>query len=390
MSGDDRIVTGRFVAAAASCFFMTLVFFAHFTAMPSYSMDRMGTDAALAGFVAGVFILGDIAGRLILKSRIWLIGPNRLCLISMAMGTAVSVLYLLTDDVALICIIGTVHGFTYGIAELCVFARITADLPVSKRGKGIGYFTLSYSLASAVGPFLSIYMVNSGLYDEVFILGLIASALSAVSALFMGRDDIPVDAVEDGHVPHVILGVLPISLVTFLFLVSYSGVLTFIAPYGIENGFEDYAAVFYIVLAAATVVSRVSVMGRYDALGPDRVLVPMFLLYVAGMVLMGIAPGGYMILISAFLIGLALASVQAASQVIAVEGLHPREQGSALAVVQVFIDLSYIAGPVAYGLVLSGMDYAGCYAVMGVFGLIPLTMYLLTCSRLSGRTTASR
>ena len=388
MSGDDRIVTGRFLAAALSCFFMTLVFFAHFTAMPSYSMDRMGTDAALAGFVAGVFILGDIAGRILLGNRIWLIGPNRICFIMMAAGTGMSVLYLLTDDVAAICIIGAVHGFTYGVAELCVFARVTADLPESKRGKGIGLFTLSYSLACAIGPFLSIYMVNSGMYDDVFILGLVASALSAVSAVLMGCDTIPEDALgsQDAPIRGVVTGVLPISAVILIFLITYSGVLTFIAPYGMSEGFEDYAAAFYIVLAAATVISRVSIMGRYDDLGPDRILVPMFLLYVAGMVILGLAPEGYIILISAFLIGLALACVQAASQVIAVEGLHPKEQGAALAAVQVAIDLSYIIGPVAYGLVLSGTDYAGSYLLMGLVGFVPLILYLSTCSKISKRS----
>ena len=388
MGGNAGIVTGRFIAAAASCFFMTLVFFAHFSATPSYSMDRMGTDAALAGFVAGVFILGDIAGRILLRDRIWLIGPNRLCLLSMAAGTGISVLYFLTDDVTAVCLIGVVHGFTYGVAELCVFARVTADLPESVRGKGLGYFTLSYSLACALGPFLSIVMVNEGLYDEVFMLGLAASALSAVCALAMGRDTPPEDDLdESADVPqhNAVLGALPISVITLVFLISYSGVLTFIAPYGIEMGIESYAAVFFIVLAIATVVSRILIMGRYDRIGPDLVLIPTFIIFTIGMVLMGFASVGAVLLVSAFLIGLALGTVMSSSQVIAVEGLHPREQGTALATVQVFIDLSYIIGPVAYGAVLSGTGYSDCYMIMGILGIVALLMYLLTCSSFAGK-----
>ncbi|MBR6037338.1 MAG: hypothetical protein IKP53_01045 [Candidatus Methanomethylophilaceae archaeon] len=66
----EGIVTGRFLSAAASCFFMTVVFFVRFTAVPSYSMEVLGTDATVAGVVAGVFIIGDIAGRAVLGSRI--------------------------------------------------------------------------------------------------------------------------------------------------------------------------------------------------------------------------------------------------------------------------------------------------------------------------------
>ena len=383
MGGDTgRIVNGRFVAAAASCFFMTVVFFAHFTAIPSYSIDVLGTDAALAGFVAGIFIVGDIAGRILLGGSLWRWGPNKLCFVSMALGTGISVLYFLTTDVLLLCAIGLIHGFTYGVAELSVFARVSADLPPESRGKGLGYFTLSYSLASAVGPFLSIYLINEGLYDEIFVLGLVASAGSAVAALCMGRDGrMPV--IEKSQTPRsgsTVISVLPISMVVLVFLISYSGVLTFIAPYGLERGIENYTLVFYVVLSVATVVSRVCIMGRYDRVGPDRILVPLLVLYALGMVLLGLAPFGFTILISAFTVGLALATLQAASQVMAVEGLDAREQGLPLATVQIFIDLSYIIGPVANGAVSSSVGYSGCYMLMGAVGAVSLVMYLITCS----------
>ena len=381
--GEEKIVTGRFLAAAAACFFMTVVFFAHFTAIPSYSIDVLGTDATMAGFVAGIFIVGDIAGRILLGNSIWRWGPIKLCFLSMALGSGMSVLYLLTTDVFALCVIGLLHGFTYGVAELTVFARISADLPESLRGKGIGYFTLSYSLASAVGPFLSIHLINQGLYDEIFIIGLVASVASAVSALCMGRDGrLPgIQKSQRSDSRPIVIGVLPISVVILVFLISYSGVLTFIAPYGLEIGMESYTVVFYVVLSVATVVSRVLIMGRYDRLGPDRIITPLLVLYALGMVLLGLAPAGYALLVSAFVIGLALAALQASSQVMAVEGLSPREQGLALATVQVFIDMSYIIGPVLNGAVSSPLGYSGCYMVMGAVGAFSLVIYLLTCSQ---------
>ena len=394
MSTDgNRIVTGRFVLAAASCFFMTVVFFAHFSSIPSYSITVLGTDATMAGFVAGIFIVGDIAGRLLLGGCVWRFGPNRLCFLSMAAGTAISVLYLLTENVPALCAIGLVHGFTYGVAELAVFARVTADLSPCVRGKGLGFFTLSYSLASAVGPLLSIHLVNVGLFREILLLGLAASAASAVCALCLGRD------AERGQIRKtqtsgywpIVRRTLPISMVMLIFLVSYSGVLTFIAPYGIELGMEAYTAVFFVVLSAATVISRLGIMGKYDSVGPDPILIPLLVLYMIGMLLLGAAPFGEAILVSAFVIGLALAALGSASNVMAVEGLNIRDQGMALAVVQVFIDMSYIVGPVAYGSAVTSVGYSGSYTAMAVMGLAALCIYLLTCSplvrgRMTGRT----
>ncbi|MBP5203640.1 MAG: MFS transporter [Candidatus Methanomethylophilaceae archaeon] len=377
----EGIVTGRFLSAAASCFFMTVVFFVRFTAVPSYSMEVLGTDAAVAGVVAGVFIIGDIAGRIALGNRIWEIGPNRLCAGSMAVGTALSAVCLLTDDMGAICAAGLAQGFTYGVAELCVFSRISADLPPKLRGRGMGYFTLSYSLASAVGPFMSIHMVNAGLYRDVFLIGLAASALSTVSALGMGKDGGAGIGTSAGPRPtSAVRRALPISVVTFVFLVSYSGVLTFIAPYGMEKGLEDYAAAFYIVLSAATVVSRIAVMRRYDSAGPDRVMVPMLAIHMAGMILLGLTQGGFQMLASAFLVGLALAAVQATSQAMAVEGLDARGQSASLATVQVFIDLSYFVGPAANGAASAALGYSGCYVAMAGVGAAALLLYVVSCS----------
>ena len=387
MGGEGcRLFTGRFLAAAASCFFMTVVFFAHFTAIPSYSISVMGTDGTVAGFVAGVFILGDIAGRIIFGNRMWRYGPNRICVLSMVAGTGISVLYLLTTDVSLTCLIGFIHGFTYGTAELAVFARVTGDLPPEVRGKGIGYFTLSYSLAAAVGPFLSIHLVNTGEFGTVMWLGLIASAASAICAVGMGRDGIPKTVRTAASRPFpVMLKVLPISMVMVVFLTSYSGVLTFIAPYGIEIGMETYTSVFYIFLSAATIVSRVLIMSRFDTAGHDRILLPMFIIYATGMVMLGLAPTGYALLISAFAIGLALATVSAGSQVVAVEGLDLQDQGVALATVQIFIDLSFIIGPVLNGTVSGSVGYSECYMLMAGVGLISMLIYTLTCSDFARR-----
>ena len=149
-----------------------------------------------------------------------------------------------------------------------------------------------------------------------------------------------------------------------------------------------YTAVFFVVLSAATVISRLGIMGKYDSVGPDPILIPLFVLYMIGLLLLGAAPFGEAILVSAFVIGLALAALGSASNVMAVEGLDIRDQGMALAVVQVFIDLSYIVGPVAYGYAVTSVGYSGSYTAMAVMGLAALCIYLLTCSPLvRGRMT---
>ena len=368
---------------------MTVVFFAHFTAIPAYSTTVLGTDGATAGFIAGVFIVGDVIGRLLLGNRLWSLGPSRVCFIAMALGTVISAFYFLTTDIALLCIIGALQGFTYGVAELSVFTFVSNNLPPKRRGEGLGYFTLNYSLASAIGPLMSIYMINNGLFTEIFWLGLIASGLSALFAAMMGRGN----KIEEGTVSDmpdmdpeaVIRKAIPISLVLLVFLTSYTSVLTFIAPYGIEIGLKDFTVFFYVAFSVGTVISRVRIIGIYDTRGPDVILVPMFVLYIAAMVMLALIPTGITLMISAFLIGLMIGTMNTIAQVMAIEGVPPNRHGTGLAVAQTCIDGSYIIGPVIAGAICTLSGYSMCYLAMAGIGAVSMAMYILMCSHILHR-----
>lgn len=42
---------------------------------------------------------------------------------------------------------------TYGMASTVIATTVASIVPESRRGEGIGYFTLSITLGSAIGPF---------------------------------------------------------------------------------------------------------------------------------------------------------------------------------------------------------------------------------------------
>ena len=46
-----------------------------------------------------------------------------------------------------------VQGMTYGMASTVIATTVASIVPESRRGEGIGYFTLSITLGSAIGPF---------------------------------------------------------------------------------------------------------------------------------------------------------------------------------------------------------------------------------------------
>ncbi|MBR2255071.1 MAG: MFS transporter [Candidatus Methanomethylophilaceae archaeon] len=383
MTGFSEAVSGRdFAAAWFACFLMTVVFFAHFTAMPSYSTDVLGTGSAVGGLVAGVFIAGDIAGRLLIRTRIWSFGPGRMCAMAMGAGTLLSAVHLLCDDPAVVVISNLAHGATYGIAELSVFSHVSVKLPDDIRGRGLGYFTLSYSLAMAIGPLMTIGLVNTGRYDEVFLLGLVASGLSMCSALLLGRVGGVPQVYRKERRRYILRRTAPVSTVSLIFLIAYSGLLTFIAPLGVSLGIEGFTHYFYVVMSVATVVSRLFIVGRYDEGGPDRVLIPLFAAFVASLLAIGCFPTGAVLLAAAFPIGLALAGIQAIGQAMVVDGLPPEDHSMAIAVFQIAVDSAYLVGPVVNGLSVDMLEGGAIFLVMAVIGAASMAAYVFYRRRL--------
>ena len=69
--------------------------------------------------------------------------------------------YHFIDGMLFLCTLRFVQGMTYGMASTVIATTVASIVPESRRGEGIGYFTLSITLGSAIGPFLGIRCYSS-------------------------------------------------------------------------------------------------------------------------------------------------------------------------------------------------------------------------------------
>ena len=187
MSAKETLLTRNFILGFFSSLALTMVFFVYYTGMSMYTLEVLGKDTVIAGTITGIFIAGDVVARFLTSRYIPLIGPKRTCMIFLTVGTLITLLYFFTQDVSLICGIAFFHGVTYGIVETSIYTIVISGIPQSRKGEGIGYFMLSNSLASILGPFISISLQNSGAYTEMFIFGTMMSFTSFILILPVRR-----------------------------------------------------------------------------------------------------------------------------------------------------------------------------------------------------------
>lgn len=383
MTGDTRLFTRDFCICTLVCFFYTLYFLIFYTGMTSYAEHRFGVDMAVSGLIASTFIVGDLIARLYVSPRLERFGKRNIVKYSFLFSTALCVLYPYMWDVPSMCVLRLLHGFTYGATSSAVNTLVAEIIPPSRRGEGMGYFMLSLSISSAIGPFLCMYLQDHGSFEDVFAVGTIASLLGLVFSFCMtkGRPRDPTYRVPKGVRNYFEKSALGMSLVLFVFYFSYSGVLSFVSPYGQTIGLSDFAEYFFVTLSMGTLFARMFLGKVYDVHGENMALIPTFLVFILGMVLLGTADNGWTLLLAGAMIGLNLAMMTSVGQAIVIKLSPPGRYAVAISTFNIAMDISYAIGPVANGSIIDILGYRGNYLVMAAVAGLSLSMYIVLHGR---------
>ncbi|MFR1167577.1 MAG: MFS transporter [Adlercreutzia equolifaciens] len=180
-------------------------------------------------------------------------------------------------------------------------------------------------------------------------------------------------------------GVLPISVVCGLLFFGYSSLLTFLTPYATEIGLARAASVFFVVYALAMFVTRPFTGRAFDRVGPHPVMVPAFVSFALGMVVLAFAANDWMILGAAALLGFGVGTVQSCGLAIAVRVTSDARLSVANATFYMLLDVGVGIGPILLGIVAPLIGYANLYLCMAVVGALAWP-----CSSLSPKQRRAR
>ncbi|MEE0145708.1 MAG: MFS transporter, partial [Senegalimassilia anaerobia] len=303
-----RLWTKDFTLGTAVNFLLMVNYYGLMVVVADYAMKTYDAPAATAGLAASIFIIGALAARLVSGRIMDKVGRKRL-LVMGAIGEVVfSVLYLAGLGFAPLFATRLLHGFAYGVCSTTIGTIVTALVPDSRKGEGVGYYMLSVTLGAAIGPFLGMFLSQNAGFFPLFVttaavagLSLLAAAQLKVPEAAQESDaDIEEAAEEiarderderagDFRVPRFDLGnylessVLPIGAVCALLFFCYSSLLAFLTPFAAESGLEQPASFFFVVYAVATFVTRPFTGKLFDRKGDRVVMVPAFIAFIVGM-----------------------------------------------------------------------------------------------------------
>lgn len=368
-----QIWSGPFFGALFANLILSLLLYLLVTVMALFAVDRFQASDNLAGFASSAFILGAVVARSLSGRFVDEVGRRRTLAISLVVSLVASLLYLVAGDVWTLIVLRLVHGMTYGAGALAVTAAAMDLIPSSRRGEGTGYFSLSNTAGTAIGPSVAVILTESVGFESLFAVCAAVSAVGLALALALHlpeRPRAPGTGAGRGRRPHLYdffePAVLKFSAVTFVAGVAWAGFATYLNAYALEADLIPAASTFFLVYGAFLVIARLS-MGRIqDRFGDHAAMIPALVLYAAGLAMLALPPTSVSLIGSAALLGLGFGSFMPALQSIAVSVTAPTRLAIALSTFFLMLDLGVGVAPLALGALLPLIGYQGMYAGLAV------------------------
>lgn len=376
----QTIWTKSFISISLTQFLVFIAFYTLLTTLPIYVIDDLGGSQTEAGLVVTVMLVAAIIVRPFSGNLLDYIGKKKGLVISVAIFTATSFLYIWVDQFTPLLLLRFFHGLSFGVITTATGAIAADIIPPARRGAGLGYFAMSMNLAVVVGPFIGLTLLQFGSFKTLFIvlsLIMVAGVISSVLVHVPKKDTIvnkPVkfkfslsDLIE--------MKALPIALISSLVSLAYASIISFISVYSNSIGLATTASYFFLVFAIVMLVSRPYLGRSFDSRGPKFVILPCLFIFAIGLVLLSFTSTPLMLLVSAGLIGLGYGSLLPSFQSMAIQAAPSSRSGHATATFFMLYDSGIAVGSFVWGAVVAAFGFQNLYILCAVLVLVVIVIF---------------
>lgn len=382
----QRIWTKSFIGVSMTQLVLFMVFYGLITTLPLYVINHLGGSGADAGLVVTAMLAAAIVIRVFSAKILDVTGMKKGLVLGVAAFALTTFFYIWIEGFIPLLTLRFIHGLSFGLVTTATGAIVANVVPRERHGEGIGYFSMSANVAIVLGPFLALTLLQYVSYKTLFavlsVLVIGAVVFAALVQLEEGkREALQQEKRKFSINDFIETKALPVSLLGALASFVYAGIISFVPVYAESLGLTEAAGYFFLVYAAAMIISRPYFGKRFDMLGPNYVVIPGLLIFAVGLTLLSFTESSLMLLVTAAVIGLGFGTITPSFQTMAVQTTIPSRSGQATATYFTFFDTGIAAGSFVLGLLVSIAGFQMLYLLCAVFVLGVIGMYLFVQSR---------
>lgn len=337
-------------------------------------VKSLGANDSMVGLMTGAYTLSALIIRPFSGLALDSYGRKKILFIGLVVFLLLTLSYNLFSIVSLIALMRFIHGFGWGVATTATNTIATDIIPQKKMGEGVGYFSLSVSLAGALSPLIGIGILNNLNFTAVTYFSTILLAIACLFALIIHYPAFIKKESGKKIVLYEKKAISP-SIIMFFTTLSYGAINSFISLYGIEKGISN-VGIFFLVYALTLLLTRPLFGKVIDKFGYDYVIYSGLILSFFGMLVLSKATTLNYFLICAVLYASGFGAVQSALQTISVRDVDPIKRGSANATFYTGFDGGIGVGSVISGLIAVKYGYNNMYFLMTFSLVIAFILYI--------------
>ena len=387
--GKERLWTRNYIFVCIAAFMMAFSFFILVPTLPFYLKSVFGIGHTMIGVVLSCYVVAVLSVRPFAGFIADMLPRKKVYITAYALFVATFLGYFfVTSSLAMFIVLRILHGFTFGTLTTTGNTLVIDVMPSSRRGEGLGYFGVMGNLAMAFGPMTGLFIIESGDYTVLFSTSLITGIIGFIFAASVRP---PKKAVAER--PSKVISLdrfiltsgIPACISLFMLSIPYGMTTNYIAMYAIESGITSNSGLFFSVMAAGLIASRLNSGRRVDRgfiTQTIRLGIMIALVGAIGEVSLSavaawnIAAGYAVYFISAFLFGYGFGTMFPAFNTLFINLAPNSMRATANATYLTGWDVGIGCGMLVGG-VLSEYGYAYCYAA----GVILISLSLLFFTR---------
>lgn len=347
--------------------------------------DLSGSDLD-AGLAMTYFQIGTIVCRLFAGRLIDGFNKRVVLLLSTALFFIIMGLFNFTTSLEAIFVLRGLHGVVFALGTTVMAALAVLVLPPNRKGEGVNMFAIFSNVAMVLGPAIGLYALSSYGSIALYLFLIIMTGLALVlsNSIPLSKElATPKPSTHKGwHISQFIeKRSLPWALMGLFIGFTYSGVLVFIPIELNSIGSGIWGSAFFAIFAVMIIISRPLVGKAYARYGSKYIIYPGLVLFILGLLALGIANTPLTIILTAPLLGLGYGAAQPAFQALAIQSAPIERAGVSTATYFLALDISVGAGSVVLALLASTVGYQYLYMFTSVIMIVALALYHIWIKR---------
>lgn len=378
----QRLFTKDFIILMIINFLVMTAITTQMGTLPLY-VSHLGGNSIMSGLVVGIWGLAALCARIPVGKILDSYGRKKLIFFGLAILMLDFSMLIFFSTVASLIVLRALQGIGNGTQSTAVATMVADKLPKQKVSVGLGYFSISQTLPTAIGPAIGLTIVKNFGFQSLFYFNLSLICIAFVLS-FLVKDNYT-HLEKTKYLTNTNTGVLNLirlksvwipSLIVFVVCFANSAVTLFLVQFGEQKNLSaTVVGLSFTMQAIIGALVRVWFAKLYTYFR-SYVLVIVGILMIASAYLMiafGVTVEWFVS--AGALIGFGFALLIPLMNAVVLQNIFSEQRGRVTAIFSSGTDVAYGLGAFMWGVVANFIGFFGVYCLTTI--IIILTLLLV-------------